>query len=74
MSAPLPKPAVLDDEKLDKVRSLEHQLGDDIAVVAYTKQYEPAELNEEQLQRIQQLERELGVFLVAWKRPPLVCE
>ncbi len=74
MSTPMPKPAVLDDEKLDKVRSLEHQLGDDVAVVAYTKQYEPAELTDEQLQRIQQLESELGVFLVAWRKPALVCE
>ncbi len=74
MSAQMPKPAVLDDEKLSKVRNLEHQLGDNVAVVAYTRTFEPADLTDEQLRRIKQLEQELGVFLVAWKKPDMACE
>ena len=74
MSAQMPKPALLNDEQLTKVRNLESQIGDSVAVVAYTKTLQPADLSEEQLRRIRQLEEQLGVYLVAWKKPPLVCE
>jgi len=74
MSMPLPKPALLNDDQLAKVRSLESEIGDSVAVVAYTKTLQPADLSDEQLARIRQLEEEMGVYLVAWKKPDMVCE
>ena len=64
-----PTPAVLDDDKLAKVKRLESELGDDSVIVAYTKTLQPAELSGEQLARLKQMEEALGVLLVAWKRP-----
>lgn len=72
MSHHAPAPAVLDDEKLAKVKQLEGELGDDSVIVAYTKTLEPAELRAEQLTRLKQIEQELGVVLVAWKRSGVI--
>jgi hypothetical protein len=69
MSHHTPAPAVLDDDKLAKVKQLEGELGDDSVVVAYTNALQPAELRAEQLARLKQMEEALGVLLVAWKRP-----
>jgi hypothetical protein len=69
------KPAVLTDDEIEKVRTLEHELGDSVAVVAYAKPLVPAELTAAKLKRLRQLEQELGdVCLVAWQQSPMVCE
>jgi len=74
MSGAAPKPAVLSDEELAKVRALEAQLGKDVVLVAYAKPLEPAALTPQQLEQLQQLERELGhVCLVAWRKQPAAC-
>ena len=68
-----PRPAMLDDAELARVKRLEDELGDDAVVVAYAKTLEPAELSAEQLERLRKMEEELGVYLVAWKKTGMVC-
>jgi len=70
MSSVMPKPAVLSDEELSKVRALEAKLGDNVVVVAYAKTLQPAKLKPTDLQRLKKVEQELKhVYLVAWSKP-----
>jgi len=68
------KPAILNDQELSRLRAFEAKLGGDVVLVAYDKPLEPAELSAEQLEQLKSLEKEMGhVFLVARKRPTMVC-
>ena len=69
------KPAVLNDDELKKLRALEAKMGDDVVLVAYARPLEPAGLTDDQLGQIKKLEQDLGrVYVVAWKKPEMVCE
>jgi hypothetical protein len=69
------KPAVLDDEELTKLRALESKLGDSVVLVAYDKPLQPADLSPQQLDQLKKIEQEMGrVFLVAWKKPSVLCK
>ena len=63
------KPAVLDEQQVNRVKQIEREIGDDSVVIAYAKTREPAELTPSQLDRLRDVERELGVYLVAWRKP-----
>ncbi len=62
------QPAELDKAGLDRVRALEHDLGD--CVVAYEPRARYAELTPPELERLQAAERELGVILLAYDCRP----
>ena len=63
------KYAQLDENNLERVRSLEEQTG---AVVLVMEKVHPlARLTDPQIQRIQALEKDLGVILIAY--PPSVA-
>jgi len=69
------KPAILNDTELSRLRALETKLGDSVVLVAYDRPLEPADLSSEQLEQLKSLEQEMGhVFVVAWKKPAMVCE
>jgi hypothetical protein len=57
--------ADLDDAGLEKVRTLEEQMGS--VVVVMERLLPVAPLSEGQLERIQSLEQDLGVVLVAYQ-------
>ncbi|MGI5131843.1 hypothetical protein ACQEVB_33920 [Pseudonocardia sp. CA-107938] len=65
MTAPILRPAQLDADALQKVRTLEEQLG--CPLVAYTPQYPYAPLTAEQVAAVQRAESELGVQLLAYR-------
>ena len=55
--------AELDDKALDKLLSLEDELGS--CLVAVRPDWRPARLSHEQVKRLQQAEKEMGLVLVA---------
>ena len=57
--------ADLDDSGLDKVRTLEEQMGSVVLVMERLLPVAP--LSDEQLEQIQSLEQDLGVVLVAYQ-------
>ena len=61
------KIAKLTEAQLDKVRSLETELG--TWVVAVEPQFQLADLTAVQLEKLQKAESELGVILLAYERP-----
>jgi hypothetical protein len=61
------KAAQLDGERMQKLQSLEKELG--TWIVAVEPQAQVAPLADDQLRRLQDAERELGVVLLAY-RPP----
>ncbi len=58
--------AKLTASQLEKVRSLEAELG--TWVVAVEPEFQLASLSEEQLEKLQAAENELGVILLAYER------
>ncbi len=58
------KVAQLDETNLNRLRTLENELG--ARIVAFEKQYPLANLSEEQLKQLQTAEKELDVVLVAY--------
>jgi hypothetical protein len=61
------QPAVLDEARLGRLRSLEQEIG--TCLVALEPKAELADLTAEQLQQLQAGERELGVVLLAYSCP-----
>ena len=59
------KPAQLDRQRMQKLQSLEQELG--TWIVAVEPQAQVADLSGEQLKRLQDAERELGVVLLAYQ-------
>ncbi len=71
MSEMKARPAVLTDAQIGKIRELERELGDGVAVVAYAKPLVPADLSPAKLKKLRQLEDQLGdIYLIAWRWPP----
>ncbi len=62
------KPAQLDRERMQRLQSLEKELG--TWIVAVEPQAEVAALSDDQLRRLQDAERELGVVLLAYQPAP----
>ena len=60
------RPAELDDAGLQRLQSLETELGK--TVVAVESQCEPATMTSEQLDKLKKAEQELGVVLVAYEQ------
>jgi hypothetical protein len=58
--------AKLDENKLEKLRTAEKEMG--VILVAMQPTFSYAELNEQQLKRLQKLEQELGVVLLAYDK------
>ena len=65
MKSPRMKYANLDERGLEKVRTLEEQMGS--LVLVMEQQYPIAKLSDRQLERIQELEKDLGVILIAYQ-------
>jgi hypothetical protein len=64
------KPAVLDDESLQSVRTLEQSLGGNVVVVAYDRPLEYARLDPAQLEKLTSVEQRLPqTYLVAYRKP-----
>ncbi len=62
----------LDPPRLDRLQSLEKELG--ACLVAVEPQVRYADLSPEQLRRLQAAERDMGVILLAYDcRPPGPC-
>lgn len=60
------QPADLDDNKLNKVKALESELGK--TVVAVASPCEPAAMTPAELDKLKKAEDQLGVVLVAYER------
>lgn len=65
MPSPNLRPAQLDDQSLDRVRSMEQELGS--LIIAYQADSPFMHLSDDQLRRLNALEQELGVVLLAYK-------
>jgi hypothetical protein len=61
------KIADLPPGSLEKLKSLERELGD-VYVIAYDEPLMPARLNEQQMAALQRAESEIGVCLVAYRK------
>lgn len=59
------KPAQLDRDRMQKLQSLEKELGS--WIVAVEPQAQVAPLSDDQLRRLQDVERDLGVVLLAYQ-------
>ena len=64
MSEPRMRIADLDQERLEKLKKLEGEIG--AVILALEPQYMPADLTEEQIAKLRALEDELGVVLLAY--------
>ena len=62
-----PRYARLNKDDLNKVQSLEKEIGKIVLAIEPDRESPYADLNKEQLQKVQQLEKELGVVLLAYK-------
>lgn len=66
---PIPKmqPALLDESRLSRLRTLEGQMG--VCLVALEPRSALADLTQEQMERLLAGEQELGVVLLAYQCP-----
>lgn len=62
-----PRYARLNKDDLNKVQSLEKEIGKIVLAYEPNRESPYAELSSEQVQRIKQLESELGIVLLAYK-------
>lgn len=62
-----PRYARLNKDDLNKVLSLEKEIGKIVLAYEPDRESPYADIGKEQLQKIQQLEKELGVILLAYK-------
>ena len=65
MKAPRMKYANLDNRGLEKVHTLEEQIGS--VVLVMEQQFPIAKLSDQQVEHIQALEKDLGVILIAYQ-------
>lgn len=66
MASPRLQIAHLDNDSLEKLKTLEEEFG--TTILALEPKYPAADLTAEQLRKLQQLESELGVVLLAYRR------
>ena len=66
MASPRLQIAQLDNDSLEKLKTLEEEFG--TTILALEPKYPVADLSSEQLSKLQQLEGELGVVLLAYQR------
>ena len=66
MAQPRMKVAELDDARLERLRTLEDELG--TCIVALTPQYPRADLPADKIERLQAAEQEMGVVLLAYQK------
>jgi hypothetical protein len=65
-----PQLAVLEDDEVQELRTLEDELGENVVILAYEKPLELANLNEDQLAKLWEMEQKLGhACLVAYRKP-----
>ena len=64
MSEPRMRIANLDQERLEKLKELEAEIG--AVILALEPQYMPADLTEEQIAKLRAMEDDLGVVLLAY--------
>lgn len=64
--------ADLTEQQLARVRALEAELGEGVAVIAYDKPLQPASLSDDQIARLAEVEMDLGTaYLVAYRKPSM---